>query len=68
MKLHFYCFAFLETLADQTTHTSRCYGFESPQITLADIAMVKERAQVNQGATLIACSYLGHMTADEFSG
>ncbi|KAE9655738.1 hypothetical protein EJD88_11515 [Pseudomonas sp. PB105] len=68
MKLHYYCFTFYESSGAQTAHASAYYGFEHQRVTLVDIAAAKQGAQVSQQSTLLACSYLGHMTTKEFAG
>lgn len=68
MKLHYYCFTFYDVIGSETAHASTYIGFQTPQVGLKDIAKAKISATVSAGATLLACSYLGHMTSEEFRG
>lgn len=67
MKQHYYSFTFIDTSAGQTAWASVYAGFEDQTINIAQIAYAKEGAKVSQGATLINCSYLGHMTSEYFN-
>lgn len=68
MKLHYYCFTFYDVQGSHSAHASAYYGLEQPCVTLKDIAVAKRGAEVSDRATLLACSYLGHMTVAEFKG
>lgn len=68
MKLHYYCFTFYEVQGSASAHASAYFGFEQPRVTLKNIAAAKHGAEVSDRATLLSCSYLGHMTSEEFKG
>jgi hypothetical protein len=67
MKKHFYCFTFIDSSAGSVAYASVYASFELPEVTLSGIAQAKQGAQVTQAATLLSCSYLGHMTTEEFN-
>jgi hypothetical protein len=67
MKKHYYCFTFIDN-PGSLVYASVYAAHEVQAVTLASIAQAKQGARVSQAATLVACSYLGYMTAQEFQG
>ncbi|OLS58838.1 hypothetical protein [Pseudomonas putida] len=65
-RLHYYCLTFFDNHGGHTAYASTYYGFPEPHVTLRDIQTAKQGAEVSSTATLLACSYLGQMTAQEF--
>jgi len=64
---HWYCFSYVgKTDEGRECQASTYTGYEEKKITLLNIEANKVNAKVNKGAVLIACSYLGHMTREEF--
>ncbi|WKW33164.1 hypothetical protein KIH13_04530 [Pseudomonas viridiflava] len=66
MKQHTYCLTFVDSSTGQMAYASVYAGFDEHKITLSQIADAKGAAGVTQAATLLSCSYLGHMTQEEF--
>ncbi|MEE3912939.1 hypothetical protein V2I80_07350 [Pseudomonas viridiflava] len=66
MKRHFYSFTFVDSSTGQMAYASVYAGHDAQAVSLGQIAQAKQGAQVSQLATLINCSYLGYMTAEEF--
>lgn len=65
-KQHMYAFSFFENFMGQGQYASVYCGYPQQGVRLACIAQAKQMANVTPNATLLACSYLGHMTPDEF--
>lgn len=66
VKLHWYCFTFYDVRGPEVSHATAYFGFERQTVTLPQIEEAKAGARVSQDATMLACSYLGYMTGDEF--
>ena len=67
MKQHIYCLTFIDSSTGPVAYASVYGGFDEHKITLSQIAHAKGGAGVTQAATLLSCSYLGHMTQEEFN-
>ncbi|WP_214348105.1 hypothetical protein [Pseudomonas congelans] len=66
MKKHFYSFTFVDNSTGQMAYASVYAAHDAQSVSLGHIAQAKQGAKVSQLATLINCSYLGYMTAEEF--
>lgn len=67
MPLHYYCFSFFDVRNGQAVYASSYYGLEAQRVTARDILSAKQHAKVSTTATLLACTYLGHMTQQQFN-
>lgn len=67
-KQHYYSFTFYEVNGENEAHASSYYGLPEQRVTLRDIALAKQAANVSQESVLLSCCYLGHMPAEEFAG
>ena len=70
-KLYWFCFTFKgDSLSPDWNQCTACTykGYDSKNITLEKITANKKHAGVANDSVLIALSYLGHMTKDEFEG
>jgi len=64
---HWYCFSFSGKTLDGVMGQASVYiGYDQPGISNPRIMMAKEAAGVRADAVLIACSYLGLMSRDDF--
>lgn len=68
MELYWYAFSFSHLSATRRQIASCYVGYASKRVTLANIAKAKVTAKVPPDAVLMACSYLGRMTTEEFTG
>ena len=68
--LHWYCFSYIGHGIDDglTINVSTYTGYFKKNVTNAMILKNKEYAGVTHTAVLIAVSYLGYMTREEFEG
>lgn len=69
-KYHWFCFSYSgkEIKSGQACQASICVRRKNRNITLNDINELKEPSSVKIDAVLIAVSYLGYMTKEEFGG
>ena len=67
--LHWYALSFMDLDERGNTINSSTYmGWPSSLVTKARITESKKHAQVGQGAVLLSCCYLGHMTKEQMMG
>lgn len=66
MKQHFYNFTFVQSAGDGFQYANAYRGYDDQPVTLARIREAQLGAKLTHQSTLIACSYLGHMTPAEF--
>ena len=60
--IHWYCFTFQHGNRQTTNYA----GYEKNYVTLKAINDAKKNADVEKEAVLLACSYLGEMTYEQF--
>lgn len=63
---HWYCFSFYDQYPGSSAQASVYIGFDLPGISKPRILQAKAGAGVRADAVLIACSYLGQMSRDDF--
>lgn len=63
---HFYSLTFMGSQNGETVHANAYIGLPEPKVTRKAIATVRQTAEVSPGAVLLAASYLGEMTAQEW--
>ncbi|MDN4515448.1 hypothetical protein QYE47_23280 [Pseudomonas sp. 2,4-D] len=68
MKHHYYLFSFSETVGVESRTVAATLGLQQQQVTQAAIERVRNSICKSSGAVLLAVSYLGHMTEEEFKG
>jgi hypothetical protein len=67
-KLHWYIFALFGAASQGATGvaTNTIKGFEGKNIGMSDIKYIKKVSNMEDSASLLSVSYLGHMTRSEF--
>lgn len=67
MKLHHYLFSFVQTMSTGQTKTAACtVGLKDQCVNQAAISMARRGVGMTDLDALLAVSYLGHMTMEEF--
>lgn len=66
-KFHWFSFSFFGIAARTCIQSYSCVylGYPTRNINMERIRAAKKQADMQRGAVLISCSYLGHMTKDE---
>lgn len=67
MKLHYYLLSFTETQGNGERTAAVSMAVPNQRITALAITKARAGAGMTPGAVLLAVSYLGHMTAEEFN-
>ncbi|KPX31925.1 MULTISPECIES: hypothetical protein [Pseudomonas syringae group] len=65
-RQHYYVFTFLEARNGQAIYANAYHWLPEQKVTKQVIATAKLNATVSSSATVMNCSYLGYMTAEEF--
>ncbi len=70
VMLHYYCFSYIgkDSETGEDCQASTYTGYPEKGITMPMIDENKKNACVNNGAVLLAVSYLGFMTRDAMQG
>lgn len=66
MEQHYYNFTFIDSSSGDVLYGNCYLGLTEQRVTLATIKLASKRAKLSENATLIDCSYLGCMTAEQF--
>jgi len=64
-KLYYYTISFRGTDNSGEVWASMTIGYEDQKISAKRISAVKKVLEINEGAVLVACNYLGEMTPKE---
>lgn len=67
MKYHYYLFSFSETVGVESRTVAASLGLQEQQVNQSAIVRVRKSICKTSDAVLLAVSYLGHMTEDEFN-
>ncbi|MCK3864217.1 MULTISPECIES: hypothetical protein [Pseudomonas] len=65
-RQHYYVFTFFDVRDGQAVYANAYHWLPEQKITKRVIAEAKRNATVSNTATVMNCSYLGFMTADEY--
>lgn len=63
---HYYVFTFFEVRNGQALYANAYHWLPEQKVTKQVITAAKRNATVSNTATVMNCSYLGYMTAEEF--
>lgn len=66
MAHHYYSFTFVDSATGQLVFGSCHLSLTEQRVTLAVIEVARKLAKVTESATMMNCSYLGHMTEQQF--
>jgi len=65
-RQHYYVFTFLEVRNGHAIYANAYHWLPEQKVTKQVIAAAKRNATVSITSTVMDCSYLGYMTAEEF--